>query len=155
MSINLAAQDPAMGTPIDRVSSGLAVKKEGIEDTRVVRTQSSSVESLKGPRSSCLSKALQRERGAEQRVDRKTVRRQMLSELDGPTKENILRAKHSGKPCVVEGGLYLISTSETPEGKAKLGRIASARSIHPEQLQHVPEYTWSKPYTILSPDSLR
>lgn len=75
-------------------------------------------------------------------VDRKIVRQQMLNELDDRTRKDILRDKHSGKPCVVQGGLYLMSTSETPEGEARLRRIASTRSILPEPLQFVPEHTW-------------
>lgn len=58
----------------------------------------------------------------------------MLSELDDPTEENILRAKHAGKPCVVDGGLYLISTSKTDKEHAMMH---SSRELY-----HVPENTW-------------
>lgn len=116
--------------------------KDGSEDIQATWTRLSQVGQSARPRSSCLSEALRNERGTRQMVDRKIVRQRMLNELDERTKEDILTDKHSGKPRVIEGGLYLTSTSMTPEGEAKLRRIASTRTIHPEKLQYIPEHTW-------------
>lgn len=142
MSTDLVENDKATDTAIDRASPGIVVNKDEIKDIQATRILQSQVEQYARPQSSCLSKALWQEGGTKQMVDRKTIRRQMLNELDDRTKKDILRDRRSGKPCVVEGGLYLMSTSETPEGEARLRRIASTRSFNPEKLQHVPDQTW-------------
>ncbi|KAK5310890.1 hypothetical protein LTR93_011899 [Exophiala xenobiotica] len=142
MSTDLIEKDKAMDTPIDRAASGIVLNKDGIKDIEATWTRQSQVGQSARLRSSCLSEALQREPGTKQMVDRKIVRQQMLDELDDRTKKDILTDKHSGKPRVVEGGLYLTSTLVTPKEEAKLRRIASTRTIHPEKLQHIPEHTW-------------
>lgn len=131
-----------MDTAIDRASSGIAATEDAIEDIQTTKIQQSEVVQLARPRSSCLSKELQRERSTKQMVGRTTVREHMMTELNKATTKNILRERASGRPCIIADGLYWTSTSETPEGRAKLHIIASRRSVPPEQLQFVPEHTW-------------